>query len=206
MPKFNFAIRMFAIVLIACMPLVDAHAKKVAKENKPTPPFPKVLFQTSLGAFTIELYPKEAPETVANFLQYVDDGFYVGTIFHRVIPDFVVQGGGITYDFRTKETRPPIKNEANNGLRNLTATLSMARVSDPDSADSQFFINLKDNEALDYVKDESDGYAVFAKVIEGFDVIKKIEKEPRGLYRSRPDAPNYPVIIEATQRLPGKTP
>ena len=175
---------------------------KDPKPNKPTPPFPLVEFQTSLGAFTIELYPIEAPETVKNFLQYVDEGFYVGTIFHRVVPDFVVQGGGITYDFLPKETRSPIINEAKNGLINHQATLSMARTSDPDSATSQFFVNLKYNASLDYKKDESDGYAVFAKVVEGFEVIKKIEKEPRGLYRSRPDAPNYPVIIEATRRLP----
>jgi cyclophilin family peptidyl-prolyl cis-trans isomerase len=196
-------IRFFIFFLCACSPLLTVHAKS-PKENEPTPPFPKVIFQTSLGTFTVELYPKEAPKTVENFLQYVDDGFYVGTIFHRVIPGFVVQGGGITYDFQPKNTRDPVVNEANNGLLNFEATLSMARTSDPDSADSQFFINLKHNDSLDYKKDESDGYTVFAKVVEGFDVVKKIEKEPRGLYRSRPDAPNYPVIIEAAQRIPSE--
>ncbi len=199
----SIVFRLFAFILLAFSLVVNVNAK-TPKENKPTPPFPQVQFQTSLGAFTIELYPNEAPKTVENFLQYVDDGFYVGTIFHRVISGFVVQGGGITYDFQKKQTRPPVVNEANNGLLNFEATLSMARTSDPDSADSQFFINLKHNESLDYVKDESDGYAVFAKVIDGFDVVRKIEKEPRGLYRSRPDAPNYPVIVEAAQRLPTK--
>lgn len=171
------------------------------KENKAKPPFPKVKMETSLGAITIELYPNEAPITVENFLKYVDDGFYIGTIFHRVVPGFVVQAGGLTYDFQRKETRDTIKNEANNKLYNLTGTLSMARGGDADSASSQFFINLKDNEALDYKKGESDGYAVFGKVIEGEDVVKKIEKEPRGLYRSRPEAPNYPVIIENMYRI-----
>lgn len=174
------------------------------KKNKPKPPFPLVKIETSLGAFTVELYPNEAPITVDNFLQYVDDDFYAGTTFHRIAPGFVVQAGGYTYDFQIKETREPIKNEADNKLYNLTATLSMARTSDPDSATSQFFVNLKHNAALDYDKDKSAGYAVFGKVIEGFEVIKKIEKEPRGLYRSRPEAPNYPVIIERAYRVESK--
>jgi len=162
---------------------------------------PEVRMQTSLGAITIELYPDKAPETVKNFLEYVEQKFFAGTIFHRVVPGFVVQGGGFTYDFRPKKTLDPIVNEANNGLKNTIATLSMARTGDPNSATSQFFINLKDNETLDYKKDESDGYAVFAKVIEGMEVVKKIAKEPRGLYRAHPDAPNYPVIIEDVIRL-----
>lgn len=197
----SLIVRLAVCFLLSYAPIASA---KSPKENKVTPPFPMVEFHTSLGAFTIELYPKEAPITVANFLQYVDEGFYVGTTFHRVVPDFVVQAGGITYDFQHKETREPIKNEADNGLKNYTATLSMARTSNPDSADSQFFVNLKHNTNLDYDKDENAGYAVFAKVVEGFDVIKKIEKEPRGLYRARPDAPNYPVIIEAVRRLPSE--
>ena len=174
------------------------------KKNKTEPPYPKVTMETSLGAFTIELYPNEAPITVQNFLQYVDDDFYKGTTFHRIAPGFVIQGGGYTYDFKRKETRDPIKNEADNKLYNLTATLSMARTSDPESATSQFFINLAHNEPLDFKKGKSAGYAVFGKVIEGFDVVKKIEKEPRGLYRSRPEAPNYPVIIENAYRVKEK--
>ncbi len=172
-----------------------------AKKNDPTPPFPKVVFETSVGNMTIELYPKEAPVTVENFLRYVDEGFYTGTIFHRVVPNFVVQGGGFTWDFQRKETHDAIINEADNKLKNEMATLSMARSSDPASATSQFFINIKDNEALDFKKGESAGYAVFGKVIEGFETVKKIEREPRGLYRDRPEAPNYPVIVEKAYRL-----
>ncbi|WP_096087748.1 peptidylprolyl isomerase [Agaribacterium haliotis] len=180
-----------------------------AKENKTKGPYPEVVFETSLGKMTIELYPNEAPETVKNFLRYVDEGFYTGTIFHRVIPNFVVQGGGYDYEFKRRETHAPVVNEAKNGLDNLEATLSMARTADPDSATSQFFINLKHNDNLDYGwKDsrgsKSAGYAVFGKVVEGFDVVKKIEREPRGLYRSRPEAPNYPVIVEKAYRLNNK--
>jgi len=166
---------------------------------------PQVLFKTDLGNMIIELYPQKAPVTVANFLKYVDDGFYEGTIFHRVIDDFVVQGGGLTYDFNRKPTRDPIVNESNNGLLNEQATLSMARTSDPDSATSQFFINIKHNTHLD-PKDGMPGYAVFGKVIKGFDVVKKIEKEPRGLYRAHPEAPNYPVRILKASRYPEQKP
>jgi cyclophilin family peptidyl-prolyl cis-trans isomerase len=186
----------FLTALLSSVAIIFSH-QSLCKEDA----LPRVTFQTSLGAFTIELYPEKAPITVKNFLDYVDNKFYVGTIFHRVVPGFVVQGGGMTYDFRRKETADPIKNEADNGLLNELATLSMARTSDPDSATSQFFINLNKNESLDYKKDESDGYAVFGKVIEGMDVVKKIEKEPRGLYRAHPQAPNYAVIIESTRRV-----
>lgn len=162
---------------------------------------PKIKIQTSLGAFTVELYPDKAPVSVKNFLDYVDEGFYVGTIFHRVVPNFAVQGGGVDFNFTRKKTRDPIISEASNKLKNETATLAMARTGDPNSATSQFFVNLKHNESLDYKKGESDGYTVFGKVIDGMGVIKKIEKEPRGLYRVHPEAPNYPVIIEAVERL-----
>lgn len=160
---------------------------------------PVVRMDTSLGPIVIELYPEDAPVTVENFLRYVDEGFYVGTIFHRVIDNFVVQGGGLTYDFNRKKTNEPIINESNNGLDNELGTLSMARTDDPNSATSQFFINLKHNEALDYDKKTKTGYAVFGKVIEGMDTVKKIEKEPRGLFRA--EAPNYAVIVENVQRI-----
>lgn len=189
--------------LLLCLFLFVGSANVLAaKKNKPKAPFPHVKMETSLGGFVIELYPNEAPITVENFLKYVDEGFYVGTTFHRIVPGFVVQAGGYTYDFQRKETRDPIKNEADNKLYNLTMTLSMARSSKPDSATSQFFVNLSDNEALDFDKGESAGYAVFGKVVEGEEVIQKIAKEPRGLYRSRPEAPNYPVIIEKAYRMP----
>lgn len=188
--------------VITVLALFGLSAAAVAdKKNKTKPPYPQVRMDTSLGGFTIELYPNEAPITVENFLQYVDDGFYVGTTFHRIAPGFVVQAGGYSYDFQRKETRDPIKNEADNKLYNLEATLSMARTSDADSATSQFFVNLKHNTSLDYKKGESAGYAVFGKVVDGFETIKKIEKEPTGLYRGRPEAPNYPVIIENAYRI-----
>ncbi len=177
-------------------------AKKQDKKEsveKNTTPVP-VALETSLGKIEIELYPKEAPITVENFLKYVDDGFYNGTIFHRVVPGFVVQGGGHTFDFQRKKTNPPIKNESSNGLKNLKTTLSMARTSNPDSATSQFFINLVDNKSLDHGGPYG-GYAVFGKVTKGFDIVKKIESEPRGIHRMHPEAPNYAVIIEKAYRI-----
>ncbi len=155
---------------------------------------PRVVMETSLGRMVIELYPDKAPITVRNFLDYVDAGFYNGTIFHRVIPGFVIQGGGFDAEMHRKDTRPPIKNEADNGLKNLRATLSMARTSDINSATSQFFINLKNNSSLDHGS-HGFGYAVFAKVVEGFDTIDKIaavRTTTRGYYR---DVPVTPVVI-----------
>ena len=136
-----------------------------------------LIVSTSMGDIKIALYEKEAPETVKNFLAYVNDKFFDGTIFHRVIPGFMVQGGGFTPDMQQKPTKPPVKNEAANGLKNEVGSLAMARTPDPHSATAQFFINVKDNEFLDY-KDSSMqgfGYCVFAKVIEGMDIVRKIE-------------------------------
>ena len=161
---------------------------------------PKVLLETDKGDITIELFPDKAPKTVENFLTYVDSGYYNGTIFHRVVSDFVVQGGGFTFDFQPKQTRDPIVNEAKNGLKNLQGTLSMARTSDPNSATSQFFINLQNNPYLD-AQGGNPGYAVFGKVVEGFDVVKKIEKEPRGLHKGFPEAPNFSVRITKAERI-----
>ncbi len=194
--------RLYAAVAFFALTCLTAHTAIADKsaETKPKAENPQVLFQTSLGDITIELYPKEAPITVKNFLQYVDDGFYEGTIFHRVIPGFVVQGGGFTFDFQRKQTRAPIKNESDNGLKNLTATLSMARTGVIDSATSQFFINLQNNRSLDFNKGRH-GYAVFGKVVQGMDVVKKITKQPRGIFKSFPEAPNYAVVIEKTKRL-----
>ncbi|HEY7884340.1 MAG TPA: peptidylprolyl isomerase [Cellvibrionaceae bacterium] len=158
-----------------------------------------VTFKTDLGTMIIELYPEQAPITVANFLHYVDTGFYDGTIFHRVIPGFVVQGGGLTFDFNRKETAAPIKNESDNGLKNLYLTLSMARTGRVDSATSQFFINLTHNESLDGSV-EKPGYAVFGKVIEGAEVVDKIVAEPRGAFRAFADAPDAAVRILKAQR------
>jgi peptidyl-prolyl cis-trans isomerase A (cyclophilin A) len=158
-----------------------------------------VQFKTSLGEFTVELEPEEAPISVENFLRYVDDGFFDGTIFHRIVPGFVIQGGGLTPEFDNKQTRPPIKNEAANGLRNLRGTLSMARTNAVDSATSQFFVNLKDNAFLDH-KPGNFGYAVFGHVTKGMDVIDQIAKVRTGKRKGYDDAPLEDVTIESARR------
>jgi peptidyl-prolyl cis-trans isomerase A (cyclophilin A) len=154
-----------------------------------------IRFKTSLGDFTIELFPKEAPISAANFEQYVDDGFFDGLIFHRVVPGFVIQGGGLTPDFSQKKNRAPIQNEAKNGLKNKRGTLSMARTNDINSATSQFFVNLKDNDFLDHKGASSYGYAVFGKVTEGMDVIDKIAAVKTGRRKGFDDAPLEDVVI-----------
>lgn len=160
---------------------------------------PMVVFSTTFGEFTIELYPEEAPITVENFLAYVDAGFYDGTIFHRVIPVFVIQGGGFTDTMEQKPTRPSIKNEADNGLTNRRGTLSMARTRDIHSATSQFFINLQDNVVLDHgVRDF--GYAVFGKVVKGTDVIDKIAAVRTGNRGMHQDVPVEPVVVQSARR------
>jgi cyclophilin family peptidyl-prolyl cis-trans isomerase len=162
-----------------------------------------IRFETSHGPFTIELFPKEAPVTVENFLRYVDDGFFDGTIFHRIVPGFVIQGGGLTADFSNKQTRAPISNEAKNGLKNTRGTLSMARTSDINSATSQFFVNLTDNAFLDNSARDY-GYAVFGRVTEGMDVIDKIAKVGTGRRKGYTDAPLEDVVITSARRLPEK--
>jgi peptidyl-prolyl cis-trans isomerase A (cyclophilin A) len=165
-----------------------------------------ILFETTLGDFTVELLEKDAPETVVNFLKYIDAGFFDGTIFHRIVPGFVIQGGGFTEDMSQKDTQPPIKNEANNGLRNLRGTLSMARTNDVNSATSQFFVNLKDNDFLDH-KPGNYGYAVFARVTKGMEVIDKIAAVATGRRRGFDDVPTEAVIMKRVQRIaptPGK--
>jgi peptidyl-prolyl cis-trans isomerase A (cyclophilin A) len=160
---------------------------------------PRVELETDLGTIELELDAAKAPLTVENFLAYVDSGFYNGIIFHRVIPGFMAQAGGHTYDFQQKETRAPVKNESANGLSNLRGSIAMARTNDPDSASAQFFINLVDNTRLDG-SEEKPGYTVFGKVVSGIEVVDKIAAEPRGLYRAFPDAPNTPVRILKAQR------
>jgi len=135
---------------------------------------PEVILETSMGSFTLELYPDKAPKTVANFLAYVDEGFYNNTLFHRVVPGFVIQGGGFESGMKHKETREPVKNESSNRLKNLEGTISMARRTHPDTATSQFFINLSHNHSLDYISDVQPGYTVFGRIIKGMDVVKKI--------------------------------
>jgi peptidyl-prolyl cis-trans isomerase A (cyclophilin A) len=160
-----------------------------------------VRFETSLGDFVIEFFPAEAPVTVENFLQYVDDGHFEGTVFHRVIPGFVIQGGGLTEDMSQKATRAPIANEATNGLRNLRGTLSMARTNDVNSATSQFFVNLVDNAFLDHQGPRNYGYAVFARVVEGMDVVDKIAAVQTGRRRGHDDVPTEPVVVKAARRV-----
>ncbi len=156
-------------------------------------------FQTSLGNIEIELDEKEAPLSAANFMAYVDSGHFDGTIFHRVIPGFVIQGGGFTADMSQKRTLAPIKNEADNGLKNLRGTLSMARTNDINSATSQFFINLRDNASLDHSRGNF-GYAVFGRVTKGMDVVDKIAAVDTGRKKGHEDVPVEPVVVtKATQ-------
>ncbi len=167
---------------------------------------PTVEMKTNQGTIVIELYPDKAPKTVENFLQYVKDGFYNGTIFHRVIDNFMIQGGGFTSDMKEKATRPPIQNEAANGLKNEAGTLAMARTPNPHSASAQFFINLKANDFLNY-RDPSVqgyGYCVFGKVTQGFDVVQKIGKTPTGSAGMFQDVPTKPVVIESVKLVSDK--
>jgi len=162
---------------------------------------PVVVMETSLGKIKIELFEKEAPETVKNFLQYVDDKHYDGTIFHRVIADFMIQGGGFNTDFKEKVTRKPIKNESTNGLSNTRGTIAMARTSVPDSATAQFFINVKDNAFLDRANARDKvGYCVFGKVIEGMDVVDKIRMVATGSRGPHDDVPKENVVIKSARR------
>lgn len=160
---------------------------------------PTVQFTTSQGEFIVELFEKEAPISVENFLRYVDDGFFDGTVFHRVIPGFMIQGGGMTADLDAKENRAPIKNEAKNGLKNTRGTLAMARTNQVDSATSQFFVNLKDNGFLDH-SSASFGYAVFGKVADGMAVIDRIAKVKTGRRKGHDDVPLETVAIESAKR------
>ena len=159
---------------------------------------PKVKMETSKGTIIIELYPDKAPKTVANFLQYVKDGAYDGTIFHRVIKDFMNQGGGFTTDYKKVETRAPIQNEADNGLKNLKYTVAMARTSDPHSATNQFFINTANNDFLDFTGKTTRGwgYTVFGKVIEGQNIVGAISRVPTGPGGPfMKDVPRMPIVI-----------
>nr|WP_018234026.1 peptidylprolyl isomerase [Thioalkalivibrio thiocyanodenitrificans] len=158
---------------------------------------PKVTIETSKGAIVVELFADKAPDTVANFMEYVNDGFFDGTIFHRVIPGFMIQGGGFTADMSQKPTRDPIRNEANNGLSNEVGTLAMARTPNPHSATAQFFINVKHNRFLDFQAETQQGwgYAVFGRVVEGMDVVSAIENVPTGNQGMHQDVPVEPVVM-----------
>lgn len=170
-----------------------AHPAGAASKN------PTVLMETSLGNVTIELFQKDAPITVKNFLSYVRDGFYNGTIFHRVIPGFMVQGGGFTPGMEEKTTRAPIRNEAANGLKNDRGTVAMARTANPDSASAQFFINVVDNQGLNRPLPDGHGYAVFGKVVKGMDVVDAIAAVKTGTKGPFRDVPLKPVVIKSVK-------
>lgn len=174
--------------------------KTAATTQKNAEATPQVIFQTTLGDLKIELAPEKAPITVENFLHYVDSGFYNGVIFHRVVPGFVVQGGGFDQEYQKKKTQAPIANESHNGLQNLRGTLSMARTGDPNSATAQFFINLKNNHQLDG-RPGQPGYAVFGRLVEGLEVIDAMAKQPQGDHTGVfMNAPNTPIVIERAYR------
>ena len=160
---------------------------------------PNVEMQTSMCTIVIELDSEKAPKTVQNFLQYTKDGFYNGTIFHRVIDGFMIQGGGMTKDMSEKPTAAQILNEAKNGLKNQRGTIAMARRGEPHSATAQFFINHKDNAMLDYPGQDGWGYAVFGKVIQGMDVVDKIAKVPTGNRNMHQNVPVEPILIQSVK-------
>lgn len=166
---------------------------------------PKIKINTNLGSIKLELFPEKAPKTVENFLKYVKDDFYKNTIFHRVIPNFMIQGGGFEQTYTQKPTRQPIKNEAANGLKNQTGTIAMARTSDPHSATAQFFINVADNDFLNYSAptQRGFGYTVFGKVIAGMDIVSQIASTPTGSggpFQS--DVPQKTIIINNIELVP----
>ena len=161
-------------------------------------------FKTSKGTFTVQLFDKQAPITVENFYRYADEGFFDGTIFHRVIPNFMVQGGGLTEDLKNKKGHEPIKNEATNGLKNKRGTLSMARTNDINSATLQFFINVVDNDFLDHKGASNYGYAVFGRIDSGMEVVDAIVGVKTGSRGGHQDVPVEPIIIESVKRVEPK--
>jgi peptidyl-prolyl cis-trans isomerase A (cyclophilin A) len=179
-----------------CLSLVGVATTATAQKA------PQVRFQTSAGDFVVEVYPDKAPKTVENFLQYVKDKHYNGTVFHRVIPGFMIQGGGFTADMVQKATRAPIPLEARNGLKNDRGTIAMARTGVPDSATAQFFINVVDNDNLNAPKPDGHGYAVFGKVVQGLEVIDKIKATPTGSKGMYQDVPQTPIIINSATLAP----
>ncbi|MBC8211703.1 MAG: peptidyl-prolyl cis-trans isomerase [Gammaproteobacteria bacterium] len=194
----------FSTVLVALLSLVLFTTVKGEKPmNDETSSNPVVILETTMGNITVELDAKNAPNSTANFLAYAEDGYFNDTIFHRVIPNFMVQGGGITADMKDKPSkRAPIKNEANNGLKNDRGTLAMARTNDPHSATSQFFINHKDNDFLNFRSESMQGwgYAVFGKVTEGMDVVDKIAAVRTGNTGGHQDVPAETITITGVKK------
>ncbi len=186
----------FVATLVLLAAVAPGDAQETAKGN------PQVVLDTSKGKIVLELYPDKAPVTVKNFLAYVDARFYEGTIFHRVIPNFMIQGGGFTADMNQKPTNDPIQNEADNGLKNQRGTIAMARTNVPDSATSQFFINSVSNDFLNFKSKSAQGwgYAVFGKVVEGLDVVDAISAVKTGTSGRFRDVPAEPVVIKSARR------
>jgi peptidyl-prolyl cis-trans isomerase A (cyclophilin A) len=196
------------MLLAGLLCLLTAGLAGAADEKKPTeastPAVTKgkavvVLMETTMGNIKIELYPEKAPKTVENFLTYVKEGFFTDTIFHRVIPGFMIQGGGFNKNLDLKQGKPPIPLESQNGLKNARGAIAMARTGDPNSATSQFFINVKDNPNLDYPKPDGNGYAVFGKVLEGMDVADKIVAVPTTTKGQYSDVPIDPILIKSVK-------
>jgi peptidyl-prolyl cis-trans isomerase B (cyclophilin B) len=182
----------FVVAALVAPLLIAVAASSMAQEKAP-----RVRLETTMGNIVLELDPAHAPVTVENFVTYVVDGFYDGTIFHRVIGNFMIQGGGYTDDFSRKQTRPPIKNEADNGLKNVRGSIAMARTRDPHSASAQFFINVVDNASLDHTAPDARGwgYAVFGRVAEGMDVVDKIRNQATGVQAGFRDVPKKTITI-----------
>lgn len=204
---------MFKACLLPLLLILPATlvAQSAPTASPATPlPAPQVVLHTTQGDITLELYPDKSPKSVANFLQYVRDGFYAGTVFHRAIPGYLVQGGLYTRDLQPRRTRPAIASEADNGLSNLRGTVAVARGADPNSGTSQFFFNLVDNRRLDFVGSQSGltwGYAVFGKVTRGMDVVDKIAALPtRALGPFAGDVPNPIVVITGAEVVGETTP
>jgi len=184
---------------LLCLALLAAASTALAAD-------PRVELKTNRGVIVLELYPDKAPKTVANFLQYVKEGHYNGTTFHRVIDGFMIQGGGFDRDMRQKPTRSPVPNEAGNGLKNDNGTIAMARTPDPHSATAQFFINVKNNDFLNYKEPTAQGYGytVFGKVVSGMDVVDRIAKSPTGNAGGHQNVPREPIVIESAAVVPAK--
>ena len=187
----------FVATLVLLAAAAPGDAQEAAKGNT------QVVLETTKGKIVLELYPDKAPVTVKNFLSYVDAKFYDGTIFHRVIPNFMIQGGGFTADMNQKPTSDPIQNEADNGLKNQRGTIAMARTNIPDSATSQFFVNSVNNDFLNFKSKSAQGwgYAVFGKVVEGLDVVDAISAVKTGTSGRFRDVPTEPVVLKSARRL-----
>lgn len=184
-------------ILLASSALLAQAADKAEPVKAEQSALPRVALKTSMGEIVLELNADKAPKTVANFLEYVKSGHYSGTIFHRVMDNFMIQGGGFDKDMAQKPTRAPVENEAKNGLKNDVYTVAMARTSAPHSASAQFFINVKNNDALNYPGHDGWGYAVFGKVVKGTEVVDKIRTVPTGNKGFHQNVPTTPVVIES---------